>query len=139
MILSPVGVDRLLATLRIDRDTAMVTAMLLGELRRCEVLGLRVRDVDVAARRVFIVDGKGGRQRHVNVSRRFVAGLADYLDRERPETGTDRLIVVLKGPAPRAAADSKACLTSTLCKVSLTLCSTGSESSARSAAFRKPS
>ncbi len=97
-ILSPVEVDRLLAALRTDRDTAMVTAMLLGGLRRCEVLGLRFRDVDVAARRVFIADGKGGRQRHVNVSRRFFAALADYLDRERPETDTDRVFVVLKGP-----------------------------------------
>ncbi len=43
MILSPVEVDALLAALRTDRDTAMVTAMLLGGLRRCEVLGLRLR------------------------------------------------------------------------------------------------
>jgi integrase len=98
MILTPVEVDRLLAALRTDRDTAMVTAMLLGGLRRCEVLGLRLRDVDAAARRVFIVDGKGGRQRHVNVSGRFFAALADYLTGERPATGTDQVFVVLKGP-----------------------------------------
>jgi integrase/recombinase XerD len=97
-ILSPVEVDRLLAALRTHRDTAMVTAMLLGGLRRCEVLGLRLRDVDSAAARVFIVEGKGGRQRQVNVSRRFFAALADYLDRERPDAETDRVFVVLKGP-----------------------------------------
>jgi site-specific recombinase XerD len=98
MILSPVEVDRLLAALRTHRDTAMVTAMLLGGLRRCEVLGLRLRDVDAAAGRVFISEGKGGRQRHVNVSRRFFAALAGYLDHERPDTDTDRVFVVLKGP-----------------------------------------
>jgi integrase len=76
----------------------MVTAMLLGGLRRCEVLGLRLSDVDAAARRVFIASGKGGRQRNVNVSKRFFAALAGYLDRERPQTGTDAVFVVLKGP-----------------------------------------
>jgi integrase len=97
-ILTPTEVDRLLTALRTDRVSAMVTAMLLGGLRRCEVLGLRLRDVDAAARRVFIVDGKGGRQRHVNVSRRFFSALANYLDQQRPETDTDRVFVVLKGP-----------------------------------------
>jgi integrase/recombinase XerD len=75
----------------------MVTAMLLGGLRRCEVLGLRLRDVDAAAGRVFIAEGKGGRQRHVNVSRRFFAALADYLDHERPDAESDRVFLALKG------------------------------------------
>jgi integrase/recombinase XerD len=38
--------------------------MVLGGLRRCEVLGLRLADLQVAARRVFIAEGKGGHQRH---------------------------------------------------------------------------
>ena len=42
-VLSPVEVDRLLGALRTRRDRAMVLAMLLGGLRRCEVLGLRLR------------------------------------------------------------------------------------------------
>jgi integrase/recombinase XerD len=41
-ILVPAEVDRLLAALRTHRDRAMVLAMVLGGLRRCEVLGLRV-------------------------------------------------------------------------------------------------
>jgi integrase/recombinase XerD len=97
-ILSPAEVGKLLAALRTHRDSAMVTAMLLGGLRRCEVLGLRLGDVDAAARRVFIADGKGGRQRQVNVSRRFFVALADYLSEERPSADTDRVFVVLKGP-----------------------------------------
>ncbi|HET6910425.1 MAG TPA: tyrosine-type recombinase/integrase [Mycobacteriales bacterium] len=97
-ILSPVEVNDLLVALRTDRDRAMVTAMLLGGLRRSEVLGLRLADIDVGRRRVFIADGKGGRQRLVSVSRRFFVHLADYLDRERPDTGHDAVFVVLKGP-----------------------------------------
>ncbi len=40
----------------------MVAAMVLGGLRRCEVLGLRMEDLRVAERRVLIADGKGGHQ-----------------------------------------------------------------------------
>lgn len=46
------------AALRTHRDRAMVAAMVLGGLRRCEVLGLRLVDLQVAQRRVFIVNGK---------------------------------------------------------------------------------
>jgi integrase/recombinase XerD len=40
-ILSPAEVDALTDALRTHRDRAMVAAMVLGGLRRCEVLGLR--------------------------------------------------------------------------------------------------
>ena len=96
-ILSPAEVDALLGALRTRRDAAMVAAMLLGGLRRCEVLGLRLGDVDTASKRVFIAHGKGGRQRQVAVSRRFFVALGDYLTEERPDTSTDALFVVLKG------------------------------------------
>jgi integrase/recombinase XerD len=96
-ILSPAEVDALLGALRTRRDVAMVSAMLLGGLRRCEVLGLRLGDVDTASKRVFIACGKGGRQRQVAVSRRFFVALGDYLTEERPDTSTDALFVVLKG------------------------------------------
>ena len=96
-ILSPAQVDALMAALRTHRDRAMVAAMVLGGLRRCEVLGLRLEDLRVAERRVFIAEGKGGRQRLVPVSGRFFAAVAAYLDTERPP-GSDRVFVVLKGP-----------------------------------------
>jgi site-specific recombinase XerD len=77
----------------------MVLAMLLGGLRRCEVLGLRFEDVQVADRRVFIVEGKGGHHRVVPVANRFFDALGDYLHDERPAVvSTDRVFVVLKGP-----------------------------------------
>ena len=76
----------------------MVQAMLLGGLRRCEVLGLRLGDVHPGEKRLFIADGKGGHQRIVPVSPRFFTTLASYLELERPGTAsTDRVFVVLKG------------------------------------------
>jgi site-specific recombinase XerD len=97
-ILEPAQVDALLAALRTHRDRAMVLAMVLGGLRRCEVLGLRLEDVHVAERRVFIADGKGGHQRLVPISSRFFTVVGAYLDSERPAIcGTDTLFVVLKG------------------------------------------
>jgi integrase/recombinase XerD len=98
-ILAPAEVDALMAGLRTHRDRAMVAAMVLGGLRRCEVLGLGLGDLHVAERRVFIAEGKGGRPRLVPVSGRFFAAVAAYLDAERPPgAGTDRVFVVLKGP-----------------------------------------
>jgi integrase/recombinase XerD len=98
-ILTPAEVDQLSAALRTHRDRAMVAAMVLGGLRRCEVLGLRLEDLRVAERRVFIAEGKGGHQRLVPVSARFFAAVAAYLDAERPAgADTDRVFVVLKGP-----------------------------------------
>jgi len=98
-ILTPDEVNALTAALRTHRDRAMVAAMVLGGLRRCEVLGLRLEDLQVAERRVFIAEGKGGHQRLVPVSTRFFTALATYLDLERPPgTDTDRVFVVLKGP-----------------------------------------
>jgi len=98
-ILTPEEVDQLTAALRTHRDRAMVAAMVLGGLRRCEVLGLRLEDLRVAERRVFIAEGKGGHQRLIPVSSRFFAAVAAYLDTERPAgADTDRVFVVLKGP-----------------------------------------
>jgi integrase/recombinase XerD len=98
-VLEPDQVDALVAALRTHRDRAMAEAMVLGGLRRCEVLGLRLQDLRVAQRRVFIACGKGGHQRLIPMSGRFFASVAAYLDAERPAgAGTDRLFVVLKGP-----------------------------------------
>jgi site-specific recombinase XerD len=58
--------------------------MVLGGLRRGEVLGLGLNDLRVAERRVFIAEGKGGHQRLVPVSSRFFEHAAAYLETERP-------------------------------------------------------
>jgi integrase/recombinase XerD len=98
-VLSPVEVDRLLGALRTERDRAIVLAMLLGGLRRCEVLGLRLHDIHPGERRLFVASGKGGRERVVPVSGRFFEALGRYLESERPtDATTDACFVVLKGP-----------------------------------------
>jgi len=98
-VLSPAEVDALRKALRTHRDRAMVDAMVFGGLRRCEVLGLRLDDVNVGERRVFVAEGKGGRQRIVPVSGRFFTSLGDYMDHERPTSSrAKQLFVVLKGP-----------------------------------------
>jgi integrase/recombinase XerD len=58
-ILAPAEVDALFSVLRTLRDRAIVEAMVLGGLRRCEVLALRLEDLKAAERRVFICEGKG--------------------------------------------------------------------------------
>ena len=98
-VLSPAGADRLVAALRTHRDRAMVLAMLLAGLRRCEVLGLRFADVQVADRRLAVTEGKGGHHRVVPAANRFFGALGAYLHDERPpDARTDRVFVVLKGP-----------------------------------------
>ena len=104
-ILSPAEVDALTGALRTHRDRAMVAAMVLGGLRRCEVLGLRLEDLRAAERRVFIAEGKGGRQRLIPVSGRFFTAVgrlprcrAAARCRHRPA------LRGAQGPAPRAAA-----------------------------------
>ena len=98
-ILSPVEVDALLGALRTQRDRAIVLAMLLAGLRRCEVLGLRLGDVGPGEQRLFVANGKGGRERIVPVSGQFFEALGEYLRSERPPEAPDEAcFVVLKGP-----------------------------------------
>jgi integrase len=98
-ILGPDEALALRAALRTRRDQAIVEAMLLGGLRRCEVLGLRLEDLRLGECRVFVAEGKGGHQRLVPLSPTFFATVAAYLECERPiDAPTDRLFVVLKGP-----------------------------------------
>src|SRR5580704_17376985 len=65
-ILPPREADRLVAALRTHRDRAMV----LAGLRCCEVVGLRFEDIQVADRRLVVVEGKGGHHRVVPAANR---------------------------------------------------------------------
>ena len=90
-VLSPEEADRLVGALRTHRDQAMVLGMLLAGLRRCEVLGLRFADVQVADRRLVVVEGKGGHHRVIPAANRFFEALGAYLHGERPAGAhTDR-------------------------------------------------
>lgn len=98
-ILSPSEVTALLGALRTHRDRAMVYAMVMGGLRRCEVLGLTLGDIQVPQRSLFVAEGKGGHQRVIPISNTFFSSVGDYLRHERPrDAATDRVFVALKGP-----------------------------------------
>jgi integrase/recombinase XerD len=96
-ILDPADVMSLLGAVRRWRDRAMLEAMVLGGLRCCEVVGLRLEDLQPTNRRVFIADGKGGHQRLIPMSAQFFQSLSNYLSAERPDTTSDAVFVVLKG------------------------------------------
>src|SRR2546423_572931 len=68
-VLEPGEVDALTAALRTHRDRAMVAAMVLGGLRRCEVLGLRLPDLRFGERRGVVRGGTAGGHRPVPGSR----------------------------------------------------------------------
>ena len=73
--------------------------MLLGGLRRCEVLGLRLGDVRVGDRRVFVARRQGRPSTGGADRQPFFTAVGDYLHDERPAgVDTDRVFVVLKGP-----------------------------------------
>ena len=103
-ILEPAEVTALLGALRTERDRAMVQAMVLGGLRRCEVLGLRLEDLRLGEWRVFIADGKGGHQRLVPLSPSFFATVAAYMNSERPGgCGDGSGVRRVEGPEPGSA------------------------------------
>jgi len=91
-------VTRFVSSLRTQRDKAMVLLMLFGGLRKSEVLGLSLKDVDFGQRTVLITDGKGGHQRVAAVSETVLKALLQYLNGERPPNSSPRLFLVLKGP-----------------------------------------
>ncbi len=97
-VLDPEEVEAVLGSVNAERDRAMLLAMLLGGLRRCEVLGLRLGDLSPGERRVFVAEGKGGHQRLIPISAQFFDAVGYYLDRERPVVEHDRLFVALRGP-----------------------------------------
>src|SRR5436190_1072799 len=59
MVLNPAEVDALIGALRRWRDVAMIEAMVLAGLRRCEVLGLRMEDLRPGEGRVLSQTARG--------------------------------------------------------------------------------
>jgi integrase/recombinase XerD len=89
-------VDAFTAALRTRRDPAMDEAVLLGGLRRCEVLGLHLEDVRPGEHCLFIADGKGRHQRIIPVSNRALRPLAEYVESELPRTSSAALAAAAK-------------------------------------------
>ena len=91
-------ISKFMNSLRTHRDKAMILLMLFGGLRKSEMLGLTLREVDFGQRTVTVSDGKGGRQRIAAISETALQTLLRYLNEERPPSSSDRLFLVLKGP-----------------------------------------
>ena len=95
--LSPSDAAMLTGSLRTWRDRAIAGLMLWCGLRSMEVLGLRVKDVDIGGRWVTVT-GKGSKQRRVPLDPDVASVIDVYLLAERPESESDRLFLVAKGP-----------------------------------------
>jgi len=90
-------VQRFLASLTTFRDKAMILSMVLAGLRKSEVLGLEMVDLDFRHGTVLVKEGKGGHQRVCCVAPLFFRVVKRYQEEERPASPSDRLFVVLKG------------------------------------------
>ena len=107
-VLDPASVIALLGAARRWRDRAMIEAMVLGGLRCCEVIGLRMEDLQPTNRRVLIADGKGGHQRLIPMSAQFFQSVSNYLSLERPTNAAgEALFVVLKTARAGGAVDDQ--------------------------------
>ncbi|MEI6624648.1 MAG: tyrosine-type recombinase/integrase [Actinomycetes bacterium] len=95
--LSPTDAATLVGSLRTWRDRAMAGLMLWCGLRSMEVLGLDVKDVDIGGRWVTVT-GKGAKQRRVPLDPDVASVIDVYVLAERPESASDRLFLVAKGP-----------------------------------------
>ena len=91
-------INRFLESLHTHRDRAMLLLMLLGGLRKSEVIGLSLEDLNFAQRTVLIREGKGGHQRVASVAPSALTTLLRYLNEERPGSSSTRVFLVLKGP-----------------------------------------
>ena len=69
------------------RDLVVVVLGLHTGLRRAELAALQVGDVNLSARTVFVVDGKGGHQRMLPLSTEAAAVVARYVAEQGLRTG----------------------------------------------------
>ena len=75
------------------RDAAITLLALTTGLRACDIIDLRLGQVDWRGRTVSLVQRKTGNPLTVPLTGLLTARLADYVLRERPTTGDDHLFV----------------------------------------------
>lgn len=96
--LEPKDVQSFLGTLTRYRDMVAVLLMLLCGFRSCEVLALRLDDVNFYDKSIR-VRGKGGKERNLPLVDELADLIRKYLRYERPIGCKEyRLLVVLQGP-----------------------------------------
>ena len=84
-------------SMRCHRDKSMVLLMLLAGLRKSEVLKLTLEDIDFGQHTLTVKEGKGGHRRVVAISDTGLQELINYLNKERPASGSNRVFLVMKG------------------------------------------
>lgn len=96
-------------TPRDARDRAMLEVLYATGLRRAELLGLAIYDLDLAAATLRVEHGKGDRTRIVPLTESAMAALRVYLDEARPsfarEASQTRLFVSSRSGGPLDDAD----------------------------------
>ena len=94
--LSSEEVAKFWQSFRTYRDLALVGLMLLDGLRSCEVLAIRLEDLQLAEHQLRVL-GKGKKKRVVPLAPEILEALERYLRLERPLTNSSALFVSLKG------------------------------------------
>jgi site-specific recombinase XerD len=89
-------VESLFGQIRNPRDRAMFMLMLRCGLRVAEVAALTIDSIDQKRRKIFVQNGKGGRDRVVYISSDALQALTDYL-RVRPASSSRHVLLVGKG------------------------------------------
>ena len=89
-------IDMLITSIKSRRDRAMCMLMLRCGLRVGEVAKLTIRNIDFVCRRIFVLNGKGPKDRIVYFSNDTYKAIQDYL-KVRPSTRVQRLFLVEKG------------------------------------------
>lgn len=95
--LSEKVIQKFLRSLNSFRDRSILLLMLVLGLRSCEVVGLKMHDIDFQGRYLRIC-GKGDKERILPVADWVASSLKKYLDYERPRVSHQSCFVVLKGP-----------------------------------------
>jgi site-specific recombinase XerD len=89
-------IDMLIDSIKSRRDKAMCMLMLRCGLRVGEVAKLTLRAIDFECKRIFVLNGKGPKDRIVYFSNDTYKAIQDYL-KVRPSTRVQRLFLVEKG------------------------------------------
>ncbi len=94
--LTAVEVAKFWSGFRTFRDLSIVALMLFNGLRSCEVLSLKLEDLQFAQSQI-LVQGKGNRERMLPLDSQTIKLLQTYLNVERPRTNSRFVFLVLKG------------------------------------------
>jgi integrase len=85
------------------RDAAITLLALTTGLRACDIIGLRLRDIDWRGRTAGIVQQKTNNPLTVPLTALLVGKLADYVLDDRPDSGDDHVFLRCLAPHTRLA------------------------------------